>query len=186
MRRATRGLAASFAVGALLAWAGCSDEPVAPPTPVVPRAKAPVAAEAVAPEAGSYVYLFNPMGRRDPFRSPLGEGVNPAQAGRSLCTDPLCQWDLDQLQLVAVVTGDASPIAMVEDPTGKGYIVRRNSPMGKQEGKVTQILRDSVVVTEFFVAPDGKKSPNPVSLTVRSDVKTSPEMDLMTGRPYSQ
>ncbi len=102
------------------------------------------------------------------------------------CSDPLCQWDLDQLSLVAVVTGDSNPIAMVEDPQGRGYIVRRNSQMGKQGGQVGQILRDQVIVNEQFMAPDGNKVVNPVSLRIQPDEKAAGQLDFLTGRLMSQ
>ena len=68
------------------------------------------AAETVA--AGpAYVYSYNPVGRRDPFRSPIQDMVRentPANPQVAACNEPLCQWDIDQLKLVAVVTGDAT------------------------------------------------------------------------------
>src|SRR6185295_12013708 len=146
------------AVALALVSAGCGGDAAAPSsqaptaaapgTPAAPK-KAPAAAPAAAPVApvSAYQYAYNPLGKRDPFRSPLEDLRNQAQGSQvETCSEPLCQWDLDQLILVAVVTGDANPIAMVEDPQGRGYIIKRNTKIGKQGGKVTQILRDSVTV----------------------------------------
>src|SRR5205823_6386010 len=93
-------------------------------------------------------YLYNPVGKRDPFRNMLEEGPRGGTSGtgEGICGEPLCSFDIDQLTLVAVVSGDANPVAMVEDPAHVGHVVRRNSRMGKQGGKVTQIQRDCVVV----------------------------------------
>ncbi len=129
-------------------------------------------------------YAYNPVGKRDPFRSPIEElsrSTNTAQVAS--CSDPLCAWDLDQLKLVAVVTGDANPIAMVEDPLGRGHIVRRNARMGRQGGRVTQILRDSVTVTEY-IPSEGKVIPNPVSIQLKPDTKRESLYDLSTGRNW--
>ena len=142
----------------------------------------PAAAAAAAAAAPAYVYVYNPVGKRDPFRSPVEEFRTTAGTGASLCTEPLCQWDLDQLTLVAVVTGDASPVAMVEDPQGRGFVVRRSTRMGKQGGKVTNILRDSVTVTEYYATPDGKVTANPVSLKLKAENNKPPNLDLATGR----
>jgi len=174
-------------LGVLSGVAGCSEDPPPAPTAAQVIQTAPSAtADTRAATGPAYVYSFNPLARRDPFRSPEVDGL-AEQSGSTQCIDPLCQWDLEQLHLVAVVTGSSDPIAMIEDPSGRGHIVKRGSAIGKQEGKITQILRDAIVVTEFFVAADGKKSPNPVSLTVNSESKTaSVDMDLSTGRPYSQ
>ncbi len=175
-------------LGALTGASGCEDKPAPAQTAAAVIQTAPSAATDNRAATGpAYVYSFNPLARRDPFRNPVLDGMAGAQAGSAQCSDPLCQWDLEQLHLVAVVTGSADPIAMIEDPSGRGHIVKRNSSIGKQEGKITQILRDSIVVTEYFVAADGKKSPNPVSLTVNSESQTaSVDLDLSTGRPYSQ
>lgn len=164
------------------------------PPPAAPAAGAPAAVKKAAPAAAAapavtvsptYQYAYNPLGKRDPFRSPLDELRQGAQgAVTETCSEPLCQWDLDQLILVAVVTGDSNPVAMVEDPQGRGYIIKRNTKIGKQGGKVTQILRDSVTVTEFWTAPDGKVNPNPVAMRLKPDAQVTPAMDLETGKLF--
>jgi len=179
------------ALSAALFFAGCGGDAPAPaaPSQATPAAAAQKkAAAAAAPEAApvaAYQYAYNPLGKRDPFRSPIDDIKNQNQGSQlEACNEPLCQWDLDQLILVAVVTGDANPIAMVEDPQGRGYIIKRNTKIGKQGGKVTQILRDSVTVTEFWTAPDGKVNPNPVSMRLKPDAQTIPAMDLSNGKIY--
>jgi type IV pilus assembly protein PilP len=177
-----------FISGALaLALVGCGEEPP-PPPPVVPKraqAEAPKAAEA-ATAAPTYVYEYNPVGKRDPFRSPIEDMAREApQPGQPVaaCNEPLCQWDIDQLKLVAVVTGDANPMAMVEDPMGRGHIVRRNTRMGRQGGKVTQILRDEVIITETITTPE-RVVYNPVKLELKQDGRVDPAYDMMTGKNW--
>jgi len=176
-----------------LTLAACEEAPPPPP----PVAAAPPAAKAAAPAETAptpvdaaapapYVYSYNPVGKRDPFRSPLEElgpvaQVNPV----TTCTEPLCAFDLDQLKLVAVVTGDANPLAMVEDPLGRGHIVRRNTRVGRQGGKVTQILRDSLTVTEVF-SGNGEIIKNPVTLQLKADDRQDPSYNLMTGKNYGE
>jgi type IV pilus assembly protein PilP len=144
---------------------------------------AAAARDAGVPDAPPYVYSYNPLAKRDPFRS-LVEEVRAPSVESTVCNEPLCQWELDQLTLVGVVTGEANPLAMVEDPGGKGYIIRRSSRVGKQGGKVTQILRDTVTVTEFWTGPDGKINPNPVTLHMKADKAVVPDFDLATGKKY--
>jgi type IV pilus assembly protein PilP len=134
------------------------------------------------PEA-PYVYAYNSIAKRDPFRS-LVEEVRAPTTENTACTEPLCQWDLDQFTLVAVVTGDANPLAMLEDPQGRGYLIRRATRVGRQGGKVTQILRDSVTVTEYWTGPDGKINPNPVALRMKAEKTIVPDVDLATGKKY--
>jgi len=164
---------------------GCGSQPAAPPAATKPpaaKAAAPAHDTAVA-ETVPYVYSYNPLAKRDPFRS-LVEEVRSPIAESSACTEPLCQWDIGQLTLVAVVTGEANPLAMVEDPAGRGHIIRRSTRMGKQGGKVTQILRDTVTVTEFWTGPDGKVNPNPTTLHMKPDKTIVPDLDLATGKKY--
>jgi type IV pilus assembly protein PilP len=172
-----------------LTLVACGGQQSAPPPPKPANKPAATAAAATAQtkEAvaeSSVTYSYNLVGKRDPFRSPLEElrGTQKNQVETS-CSEPLCAWDLDQLKLVAVVTGDANPVAMVEDPLGRGHIVRRNARMGRQGGRVTQILRDSVTVTEF-IPTEGKVIPNPVSIQLKPDAKRDPMYDLSTGRNW--
>lgn len=174
-----------------LALTACGDSPKgAKPAKAAAAKAAPetapaAAAVAPAPEGPAYVYTYNPVGKRDPFRSPVDE-LGPVTPGPvSSCNEPLCAFDLDQLKLVAVVTGDANPLAMVEDPAGRGHIVRRNTRMGRQGGKVTQILRDSVTVTEVF-SGNGEIIKNPVMLQLKPDAKQDPAYNMMTGKNYGE
>ncbi|GHG64476.1 pilus assembly protein PilP [Comamonas sp. JC664] len=174
-----------------LAITACGDTPKPPPAAAKPAAAAAKpappkeAAPAEAPQVPAYVYLYNPVGKRDPFRSPLEE-LGPVTSNQvAACNEPLCAFDLGQLKLVAVVTGDANPMAMVEDPAGRGHIVRRNTRMGRQGGKVTQILRDSVTVTEVF-SGNGEIIKNPVMLQLKPDVKQDPAYNMMTGKNYGE
>src|SRR6187551_2770002 len=155
-------LAAVLAGSALAAACGGSAPPAAPTAQTKAAVAKPPAAESAAPAAPTYVY--NPIGKRDPFRSPEAEPAAQAALTSTACTEPLCRFDVDQLTLVAVVSGDANPLAMVQDPAGRGYFVRRNTRVGRQGGKVTQIMSDAVVVTEYFTTPDGKTTANPVTL----------------------
>lgn len=165
------------------ACGGSQSAAPARPTPAKP-ATAAAAAKKDAPVESSVNYSYNPVGKRDPFRSPLEELVRTNTSTQvSSCSDPLCAWDLDQLKLVAVVTGDANPIAMVEDPLGRGHVVRRNARMGRQGGRVTQILRDSVTVTEY-IPSEGKVIPNPVSIQLKPDAKRESLYDLSTGKNW--
>ncbi|RKH03555.1 hypothetical protein D7X32_13645 [Corallococcus carmarthensis] len=171
-----------------LTLSACEDKPPAPP-PAPPQAAAPAPApveeKTEASAAPTFVYTYSPVGKRDPFRSPLEElGPVARDAPERACNEPLCVFDLDQLKLVAVVTGDASPLAMVEDPLGRGHIVRRNTRVGRQGGKVTQILRDSVTVTEVFTGAKGELISNPVSLQLKADGVKDPAYNLMTGKNW--
>lgn len=173
-------------LGSALVVVACGGGSSSGPAPVAakPAAKKEVAAAA---DAGTqivpaYQYAYNPLGKRDPFRSFQEEaGVIGEAKGR--CADPLCQWDIDQLKLVAVVSGDANPLAMLEDPNKIGHLVRRGSKVGKQGGTVSQILRDCVVVAEYWTGPDGKLNSNPINLCIKVENKNAVAQQDLSGGP---
>jgi type IV pilus assembly protein PilP len=180
---ATARLLALAVFGALAACG--SDQPA--PTSAVKNAQAsakapPPPAPAATPAGPAYIY--NPIGKRDPFRSPDLDLARASSVNSAACNEPLCKFDLDQLTLVAVVSGDSNPVAMVQDPQGRGYILHRNTRIGRQGGKVSQILRDSVIVTEYFTAPDGKSTANQLTLAIKADRQSPQELDLSTGKTY--
>lgn len=158
----------------------------AAPPPVAKKGPAAGGVDAGTIEIISSVpYLYNPVGKRDPFRNLIDEiRAERSSTEKVLCNEPLCGYDLEQLTLVAVVSGDANPVAMVEDPAKVGHVVHRNSRVGKQGGKVTQIQRDCVVVTEYFQTPDGKVNPNRVNICIKADKRSVPVLDLLQNKIF--
>jgi len=75
--------------------------------------------------------------RRDPFRSFLIPLTKQEAAANPQIASILDQYQLDELKLVAIVSGSGpqagSPMAMVEDPTGVGHILHRGNYVGKGE-----------------------------------------------------
>ncbi len=162
----------------------CGSPPPPPPAAAKPAAaeKKPVEAEKPAEIAPTLEYAYSPVGKRDPFRSALDDAAEarPDQEQRPDC-GPLCKWEIDQLRLVAVVSGMSNPLGMVEDPGGKGYIVRRGTFMGKRNGKVTQIRAGEVVVTEIYKDQMGKPHPNLVVIKLPSEKATVEEDQNLLG-----
>lgn len=172
-----------------LALAACGDAPPPPPPAAAAKPAAKKKEEAAAAPvmvASQVDYVYNAMNKRDPFRGLLIEKVaGPNQQTNESCSDPLCQYDVDDLKLVAVVSGDANPLAMVEDRMGIGHMVRRNTPIGKQGGKVTQVLRDCIVVTSYVSGgADGKPQINKQNMCVKTDTKSAPAFDLTKNKEF--
>jgi type IV pilus assembly protein PilP len=71
---------------------------------------------------------------RDPFRayaSVIDTAIKkPTQHQREVI---LPQYSLDELRLVAIVTGGDYPRAMVVDPGGKGWVIKRGDWVGRPE-----------------------------------------------------
>jgi len=112
---------------------------------------------------------------RDPFQSYL---ALVASRGRQVLAErqarlanrqrePLEDFDLTTLRLVAIMKMGQQRVAMVEDPQGKGHIVRRGNYMGKNNGRVEKITDDSVFLVEQVVNPAGDIVDRQVTLTLR-------------------
>ena len=108
-------------------------------------------------------YVYDSTGKRDPFRS----FILTAQDDREDSRGPLEQFDLAQLTVVAVVWGVEAPRAVVADPSGRGYIVREGTYMGKNEGRITEIADNALTVKETYVDYFGETTSKDVTIRVR-------------------
>ena len=70
---------------------------------------------------------------------------------------PLEKFDLSQIRLVAVLTAESGKIAMVEEASGKGYVVKIGTYIGKDSGTVVQILTDRIVINEIITDFKGEE-----------------------------
>lgn len=61
---------------------------------------------------------------------------------------PLERISLEQLQLRAVIRAPSGNRALVEDNSGKGYIIKNGTYIGLNSGIVTQINAESVIIEE--------------------------------------
>jgi len=127
-------------------------------------------AEAAAKEAAKPAdepevdFVYSGAGKRDPFRSYLAEFTKETSAFASRCVGPLGKFEIEQLRLVAVITGLEDPVAMVEVPGGEGVVLRRNQCIGKNGGVVAAVRTGEVVVTEYRVRADGTRDSIQTSL----------------------
>ena len=132
-----------------------SHAPAGAAQPVVPPK------ESLGAGAGQYEQALT---WRDPFRSfVLDRSAELAEEERG----PLEQFDLAQLTVVAVVWGTDRARAMIEDPSGRGYVIQEGTPIGKNDGYVTQITDNSVTVLETYVDYLGESTQKSIEMRVR-------------------
>jgi type IV pilus assembly protein PilP len=115
------------------------------PPPPPPKFTDDDAATKVQPQT---IYVYTPIGKRDPFQNVFAVKEVTAVKVPGRKPTPLQRWSLDQLRLSMAMTGTSSPMAMVEDPEGRGWPVRLGDFVGQNWGKVTSIQKDQIVVTE--------------------------------------
>jgi type IV pilus assembly protein PilP len=110
--------------------------PLAAATPAADAGAAPSAAPPPMPRMEFAENDFVESDRnRDPFRS-YASMFAPETSKKVAQTDRqivLPQYSLDELKLVAIVTGGDYPRAMVLDPGGKGWVLKRGDWVGRPE-----------------------------------------------------
>ncbi|MFZ1987166.1 MAG: pilus assembly protein PilP [Desulfatitalea sp.] len=120
----------------------------APPTPTAAGASELVKASLQI--AASY----DPEGRFDPFEPLFKEqstqSTTSAKDKRNKRTPqtPLERVALAQLKVTAIIRAASGNRALVEDATGKGYVVQIGTYMGLNSGQVIRIDNDRIVVEE--------------------------------------
>ncbi len=147
------------------------------PEPAKPQAEAAGEEEAL-PDAFRHMVKAPELdiaNIRDPFASYL---VLLEQRGRQALAErqsrlakrmrePLEEFDLSTLKLVAIFKKGKDRVAMIQDSTGKGYIVRRGNYMGKNNGRIEKITDDTVYLVEQVLNPAGEITDRQVTLTLR-------------------
>lgn len=80
--------------------------------------------------------------------------------------EPLESFDLSALTLVATMQMGGRHVAMVQDPQGKGYMVREGSYIGRDNGRVVKIGDRNVEILEDELTPTGELVKRKVTLTL--------------------
>ncbi len=100
--------------------------------------------------------IYDPKNRLDPFE-PLFKDRKPEISAKKTGKPkkikrkpltPLEKISLDQLRLVAVVRTSKISRALVEDTSGKGYVITKGTYIGLNSGRVIKIDNDSISIEE--------------------------------------
>lgn len=101
-------------------------------------------------------FAENDDSNRDPFRSYLDTWIERGPKVTMSTVSAICaKYSLEELILIAVISGDANPRAMFRDPTGLGQTVKRGDYLSKSAARVTKILSDRVVLEMSEITPGG-------------------------------
>ncbi|MBF0127085.1 MAG: pilus assembly protein PilP [Magnetococcales bacterium] len=104
-------------------------------------------------------YTYRSVGKRDPFQPPAAVEKQLAAAMAAAkdlpvapqrVKEPLEAFQLDSLKLVAILFSaeKEEPAAMVQDPTGKGHLIRKKNFIGSREGQIMEIQDGVVIIHE--------------------------------------
>jgi Tfp pilus assembly protein PilP len=101
-------------------------------------------------------FAENDDSNRDPFRSYLDTWIERGPRVTMATVSAVCaKYSLEELTLIAVISGDANPRGMFRDPTGLGQTVKRGDYISKSAARVTKILSDRVVLEMSEITPGG-------------------------------
>ena len=126
-----------------------------------PSNKLIAATSNVAPNMGSTTIpkAYDAKDKIDPFEPLFKEKpviakkkINKKRIPRT----PLERIDLSQLKLVGIIMAASGNRALVEESSGKGYVIKKGTYIGINSGKVVKIKKEKVVVEEEFEDVFGK------------------------------
>jgi type IV pilus assembly protein PilP len=136
-------------------------------------AKATTQTAIIQPEEPKYMPAlamgYDPKGKIDPFvplvrdepvnvkkESEKAEGdAKGKKREKRIPQTPLEKIELTQLRLRGIILASSGNRALVEESSGKGYILTKGTYIGRNEGIVTKIEKDKVIVEETIRSIQG-------------------------------
>jgi len=88
-------------------------------------------------------------GKIDPFE-PLfkDKPVFKKNKKKRIPRTPLEKLSLGQLKLVAIIRAPSGNKALVEESSGKGYVIKKGTYIGLNSGKIIEIKKDNIIIEE--------------------------------------
>lgn len=112
-------------------------------------------------------FHYEPVGKRDPFRSFEWEQLK-LELSDGNTRGPLEQFDVSQLSLVGVIWNAHNARALIQDPSGMSYIVAEGAKIGKNSGRVTSIDDNLVVIKETYVDLNLEETTKNIEMRIRA------------------
>ena len=104
--------------------------------------------------------VYNPTGKIDPFEPLFRDRPTLAKKKKRkrLPQTPLERIEISQLKLVGIILASTGNRALVEETSGKGYVIKKGTYIGTNSGKVVKINKETVIVEEEFEDVFGKSA----------------------------
>ena len=114
-------------------------------------------------------FTYQTEGRTDPFLPFISEKVmQEVAATKPEKLTGMRQFEPGQLTLVSIIFTGNSPMAMVEDSSHKGYIVRKGTKIGRS-GIISDILPNQVIIKQLSYSLAKEKKYRTVEMTLRKE-----------------
>jgi hypothetical protein len=120
-------------------------------------------------------FVYRLEGRLDPFMPFISDKTDSTfdpneivESGEQL--SGMQVFEPGQLTLVALVDSQDQKFGMVQDVTGKGYIIKEGTKIGRR-GVVRSITPNKVLIEEIAMTRAGKKLSNDIVMILRKEEK---------------
>jgi hypothetical protein len=133
----------TLALGATLALTTLALDPATVDAQQPTAAEAPAAAPAAPPRLGAG-YVYDPSGRRDPFRAL--DSLDPSRVNNGGKAAGLAGLAIAEATVKGVVKSRGRMLAMVQSPDNKTYIVRASDRL--LDGEVRTVTAEAVVFVQ--------------------------------------
>jgi len=115
-------------------------------------------------------YHYNPTGKADPFKPFIDvELVKKKTVVQSspLSLNPLQRQTVEQFKLVGIIGDNRGRRAMVQDGAGKFYSLLPGAYIGLNNGRISKILADRIIVDEKIRTDEGKIESRKIIIKLR-------------------
>ena len=160
---------------ALLTLSACKKKESPPPQPAAQPKPSAQVQKPVQKQASSAKSVQNPVPQfevskmKDPFKPYVVEQPKPAQTTRMRPSPdalPIESYDLSRFKVAGIIVGMKENSALVIDPAGKGYVIKKGMTIGSNRGVITRITASAIEVDEKYVEENGRTKRRTVRLTL--------------------
>jgi len=158
----------AVAIIASVYCAGAGNPAYAQPEPLPPETAATDpdhALESALAGGQALPFIYN-RERPDPFFPFLTQEIMKAEAKAELTGTQ--KYEPAQLTLVAIVSGKRGFLAMVQDSSGIGYMLRKGTKIG-ENGEVVQIAHDKVIIEQSLKTVTGERTSRKIEMTLSKE-----------------
>lgn len=143
----------------------------AAPAQAPPSAPAQAAATTAAPTPND-AYIYQPLGRRDPFLSLLGAGASSEPKAPGKRGDGPAGILVNEIAVRGVMESGGTLIAMVQGPDGKSHIIHTGDKF--MDGTVKSITRQGLIIVQDVNDPLSLEKRREVRKLLRSAEEARP------------
>ncbi len=112
-------------------------------------------------------FMYN-RERPDPFFPFLTQEIMKAEAKAKAELSGTQKFEPAQLTLVAIVSGKRGLLAMVQDSSGAGYVLRKGTKIG-ETGEVIQIAQDKVIIEQSLKNVTGERTSRKIEMILSKE-----------------